>query len=285
MTENQQNDSDPTNKITPQEREVFNFISEMLKHQVKLILDLEMYKEAVIHGHDINTRTVTKQYGGFQQRKRKFPNATRYDEICFISSNSETSTINDKIEKSYTHKINIGINHVGIAIFPMKSGRSIVVILIAFIPPTLSEESFDEFFSLAEDSPISADGLLKIINDYRNYIKLGPLEPHKLEFSSQPMHISQQWKVASSKMLFGKLYKSLTQFPVLNEIWSNFGMQEEKKGECTIIRFGFVHNGFNFQLSIYAFSSSPSLPSSPKTPQRSDRTPSPVRPFSTPNRN
>ena len=209
-------------------------------------------KQAVIHGKKIIQKEVQNLTDGHDLRNGIFHDLHRYSEICFITKPCQNyiELIIKILKTKYKFRIHSGINQAGIAIFPLKSTRCVVVIFMAFFKPIIEESLMNEFFSsLPEGNLFSEEDIIKTINEYRDFIKFPKLEPKALTLSSDSILIKRITTASSPRKLLKKWLQDSMLMDFLNELWTSFAIERKtiKEDELTY-SFGFVGHGVSYQI-------------------------------------
>ena len=238
--------------ISKDELKIFEAIQNIIGEKPNLELNLKLYKQAVIHGNKIVQKKIQNLTDDQDFRTRLFPSARRYTEICFITKPSDNyiELITKILENKYKIRILSGINQAGIALFPLKSTRCIVVIFMAFLKPNINEQKIDNFFSkLPPGNLFSYNDLINIINSYRDFIEFPKLEPKTLNLSLDSIVIKRITSVSSIRKLLKKWLQDPILMDFLNELWTSFAIQIKKINEKTLTySFGFVGHGISSQV-------------------------------------
>lgn len=226
-------------KISKLEHLFVQELNKQLSQIPPLSIHKKLYESACNYAKEIITKKIKNFKGGANERRKNFPTAKRYREICFVSSLVSTSNSDDETSKilstvilnNYTTDLKTGLNSIGPALVPLRSNKTLVIVFLAFFQPFVTVSKFNETFEPLSKQKVLPDDksyLVDLFNRFRSlahFDKLNtkPKKPDSFSFCFDKHHF--QTTVSYSIQLFQRLMSDFKLYEILVDYWTAFSIE------------------------------------------------------------
>ncbi|KAK8878320.1 hypothetical protein M9Y10_005085 [Tritrichomonas musculus] len=236
--------------VTKLEDFLLQELNKYLSQSPPLEIHRGLYEIAYNYAREVLDKKIKNVKAGSEKRRRHFPEAKRYAEICFVSN--PISNVTDEIEASkslssmitsyYLKELKAGMNSIAPVLLPLKSKKVLTIILLAFFQPAIPLSKFNKSFEPLSKEKYPVENLsyfVELLNHFRSLANFDKLPQSSHLPKGREFRIANYYytcAVSYSIQLFQRLTSDYHLFSLLTEFWTGFSIKSKRSDDSTQLK-------------------------------------------------